>query len=509
MDARRLNRWICGLGAIQLVCCALHAVLSYGMAPVAPFGTLQPREAATFRRLGEAVALFGESARGFVTGRSFLAERAVFLWASGSLLAISSAAFVALLILLARHHPYLDRKSPRLVAGWTIAFVAASVLAVPVFAQDFWLTLAWGKMVARGANPYYAGIPPAILDTLPLDYARARMTYGPLWALVAGLVMRFAGEHTTVAALVFKLLLAGAFVGSLRLIGLLLAERPLWHQCTGLALFGWMPVTVTQSVAEGHNDVLMVLLLLLWLHGRARDRHGLAALWLTASALIKYVTAPLLLLEILPSRGAPGRIRGFLLRGIFAGLLALAAFAPFYRSADYFAPVLRMGKWRFFTPGSAVLAFSPAAGIDLFPLALAVEAFFPALALVYLWNFFRHPRSSSAAEVALAVLCGVLFSLVGHVWPWFLIWVLAPGAALPWAPLTRWVAGVGLASPFATLLLTAYPGKESFGILAAAIYLGAVAWFALSPRRWFPPAPDPGSSAAGDAARASRVKRAL
>ncbi len=172
------------------------------------------------------------------------------------------------------------------------------MLAAPVLAHDFWLSLAWGRMIAAGYNPYHTDFIVELARDLPLD-AAVRMTYGPLWAIISGAVMVLTGSNFHISALVFKLILAGAWIGSLRLIWLLLRERSLWFQSVGLLIFGWMPVSVMSTSADGHNDAAMIVFVLLWLYWLKEDKRYLGSLSLAASVLVKYVTAPLFLLDFL------------------------------------------------------------------------------------------------------------------------------------------------------------------------------------------------------------------
>jgi alpha-1,6-mannosyltransferase len=86
-------------------------------------------------------------------------------------------------------------------------------------------------------------------------------------------------------------------------------------------------------------------------------------------------------------------------------------------------------------------------------------------------------------------MSGVLFGAVGHVWPWFLIWVLPLAALVPWAPLSRWVLGICLAGPIPVLLYSVvYLGNDvrwRFGLPALVLYAFATAWLIIVPRRWF------------------------
>jgi glycopeptide antibiotics resistance protein len=47
----------------------------------------------------------------------------------------------------------------------------------------------------------------------------------------------------------------------------------------------------------------------------------------------------------------------------------------------------------------------------------------------------------------------ILYSIVGHVWSWLLVWMLSLAALMPHTRLSIWTFGVSLGAPLSTLLL--------------------------------------------------------
>ena len=105
-----------------------------------------------------------------------------------------------------------------------------------------------------------------------------------------------------------------------------------------------------QAVAEGHNDIIMVFFVLLWLYGLKTEKRIFASLSLAASVLIKYISAPLFFLDFLHARYISQiNIKKYILQFIAAGILMLAIFGMFYRSLDFFSYLKRVrpleGEW--------------------------------------------------------------------------------------------------------------------------------------------------------------------
>src|SRR5215470_15717837 len=207
-------------------------------------------------------------------------------------LGLATAIAVLLVAMLRRHRDELDSAIVPLLRRWSLAFTAVSLFAVPLYTQDFWLSAVWGRMVVAGLNPYHVLFTPELLAGLPLDHFPMLMSYGPAWAILSGAVMAIASDSTLAAAILFKLILGIAWYACVVLVERITAPQPTPDRCLAVALVGWTPIGLTQTVAEGHNDAAMASLALLWIWLLLRGR-GTAPLALAASTLCKYVTGPL------------------------------------------------------------------------------------------------------------------------------------------------------------------------------------------------------------------------
>ncbi|MGH7505527.1 MAG: hypothetical protein ACRELX_07735 [Longimicrobiales bacterium] len=493
---RAVRRTIAALGIVNVVVMAGYVAASYGFARLAPFGTPEPIEARAFDRLADAVAPAGSAVHAFLRGDTALADPSAFFNVYASFLLVPSIVFVALLAVLSRRREALNDPLARSLFRWAAAFAVVLAFAHPVLVQDFWLSAGWGRLIARGVNPYYVNLDPQVTAGLPLDYLGLLMTYGPLWALVAGAVMAVAGAGPFVAGLLFKASLACAWIGALALVAHLLRTRPAADRCVGMAIAGWLPLGAFQIVAEGHNDVGMVLLLLLWLALLERGRHLAGTVSLAASVLVKYLSAPLFLLDLLHTIRSRGkRWTAYLPYAAAAALLGLVVFGIFFRSPAFFASTAHMADWHFFTPRDGVVTTGRLLGIEpslgslggmlVAALAIGVQGFFLLLLAYGVWRYWRTPAPESFRYAVLTMTAGILFGVVGHIWPWFLAWGLVIAALHPASAITRWTTGVALAVPFPLVHWTAFPGPDQLVIVTPAMYLFAVAWFLLAPRRWF------------------------
>ncbi len=276
-------------------------------------------------------------------------------------LIIASAAAVMLLFLLNSQSRAVGDETSSLVLKWSLAFAFVSCFAYPIFTQDFWLSVIWGDMVASGINPYYEKFTPEMLDGLPLDHFPMTMSYGPLWALISGAIVAVTGKSILVTAAVFKVALAAAWCATLWLVDRIMRFTAPGSRALSLAVAGWIPLGVWQTVGEGHNDIAMALMALLWLFLLLRDKWN-APLALAASTVCKYTMAPLLVvdaLHCLRTRGMP--VWRYAARLVLPALFSTAVLAAFYRSPQFFDGIKLLSTWHFLQPADAFAAVNKAA----------------------------------------------------------------------------------------------------------------------------------------------------
>jgi hypothetical protein len=359
-------------------------------------------------------------------------------------------------------------------------------LAMPVLVPDFWLSFAWGRTLWWGGNPYYE-VPAAAVDGLPFDAPILKMTYGPLWALIAWAVTALTRGSVLWGTVVFKGVLVGSWALLVHVVHRLTSDRSPREQAVALLVVGWLPLGAVHVGGDGHNDVVMVLGIMAWL---LLNREGHAR-WATAalalSVATKYVSAPLFLLDLLHVR-VPGvarptlqqRIRAWMPQGLIAVAIWVACFAPFVRSPAFFAETTAVREGYFFLPADAVKAIGTLTGLPLRPLAFLVMGLFPPATLYTVWRYWRTPSTTTLHHAATGIMLSVLFIAAGHVWPWYVLWLAVPAVLLARESfLSRWSMGVLLTAPFPLVIWTAYPDSSDyvkFEIPSLAAYVLALGW---------------------------------
>ena len=215
-------------------------------------------------------------------------------------------------------------------------------------------------------------------------------------------------------------------------------------------MFGWTPAGVSQSLAEGHNDIVMVA---------ARAALALPALrGRLAGAGRAGRVGPVQVRDraAVPDRSARTSLRHerigwprYALRLVAPAVLGLGIMALFYRSPEFFDGVRLVSDWYFLQPRDAVQAIELTLGVSMLPMALAATALFPAYAAYTAWNRLeRADHRAPAGKCALAVMSAVMFTAVSHLWSWYVIWALALAALVPSWWLSRFIVAVAILSPF-------------------------------------------------------------
>ncbi|MBI3648108.1 MAG: DUF2029 domain-containing protein [Actinobacteria bacterium] len=354
-------------------------------------------------------------------------------------LVLAAAAF-----LYAVREAWRGRLSTRAVVVLAVAAHVA-VLTLPLLvSRDAYSYLAYGRIVAvHHANPYV--LTPA---DFPLDQVSALVgpkwlstpaVYGPLFTSIAAVVAQVL-PRIDAAVAAFRLLAAAASLGTLALIGWSARRLAPERAAFAVAVFGLNPVVLFQSVASGHNDLLVALAVAAALALVLGGHDGLAVAALSMGALVKATAAlPLLLLLVwIVARRPPGERLAAALRhaGIAAAIGAVLA-APYFQLRD---PTLGMaelaGHEGWLAPSRLFRRILDAVSGDTLGIVARV-AFAGLLAAVVIalagrvWKEAAGPAGLGAAWgwalLSLMLLGPVLI-------PWYVTWALPLAFLLPREP---------------------------------------------------------------------------
>lgn len=343
------------------------------------------------------------------------------------------------------------------VLGTGLVAACSLVWLYPIGSTDIFDSMAYGRIVvAWHGNPFYQTISqyPDMLSKYA-GWPFATSAYGPLWvalAVGATAVSQLAGGGLVANLIVFKLIGLLFYCGSVSVLVALLRRHAPERALAGTVLFALNPLVLYETVGNGHNDIVMAFCLLLMAAALARGRHTWAAVALTAGVLVKYV--PLLLVPVLLAyslRALPNpraRWRYVLVSGVACGLLALAAWAPFWRGGDVATVGRRTVMFTTSLPAflETQLSGTLGAALSRYHLSRAALVLMVLVAYAVSWHTWQrtaHAISTVAGRqrawlepLRAGHMLLLFYLLVACLWfqPWYAIWPLALAALLPESP---------------------------------------------------------------------------
>jgi len=385
----------------------------------------------------------------------------------------------------------------RAATGVLAAWSAPILLGPPIFSKDVYSYIGQGLIAHRGINPYTS--PPAVLGNGPLLHSIASVwrhspaPYGPLFVAMARGITTVVG-HSIVAEVIVMRAIEIAGMALIVVFVPRLASRLGADPGVALWLGALSPLVLLSFMASGHNDCLMVGLVVAGVSLSLDGRRSLGLILCALGAMIKAPAAAAI---------------------VFLAIDELRASDRGQRAWPVLAKVVAV-------PAATVVAVTVASGLGwkwLEPMNLRIPAQLRiqatptvsvGVAISRVLNLLRIHASQSGTITAMQTIGGVLAAagavwlivrfrrdnlvrmlavllalvvLAGPtVWPWYLTWALVLLAATP-SQRSRVLAAVAafsmfLAGPVGTPMLDGY-----WYWAVAAIAVAGCAWL-LSNRRW-------------------------
>lgn len=318
----------------------------------------------------------------------------------------------------------------------TMGFWCAPLLFTPpLFSRDVFSYYMQGKLQLAGYNPYDSGVALVAgwfqsgVDPL---WGEAPTPYGPAFLFIEKIVAFLSGNSALLGAFLFRLIAIFGVVVLMVAIPFLARQHGI-SDVSALWLGAMNPLIIMHFVAGGHNDSLMVALVVLSLVFGLKHRWVLAALLATVALAIKPVA--IVVLPFLAYISAQSSWLSRIRQGIKIGAVSAVTLL----SMSYLAGVGPFG-WlnALSTPGTVKSWLSPFTALGLFSGAFAqllgfnnqqdhfveisrqVGSIVMAITLMYL---ILKPEGRSATRgAAFAFATLVIFGPV--VQPWYLLWAI-------------------------------------------------------------------------------------
>jgi hypothetical protein len=317
-------------------------------------------------------------------------------------------------------------------------------VAPPLFSRDVYSYAAQGWLVTNGVNPYWwgpAALPGALADDVAPVWQHTPAPYGPVFLVVARVVVDLGGGHPVVTALGMRLVALAGIALLVRYLPRLAAhcgvepDAAVW-----LGLLN--PLVLLHLVGGAHNDALLMGLVVAGLVIMLDRRPALGVAILAVAVLVKAPAAVALAFAV-PIWA--GMIAGRARMPRAAGRTALVAGATIvgvswlaglgYGWLEALDTPGQVRNWLSISTvlGAAValvarsvgLAAETDAAVTVFRSAGGLAALVTCLLLLA-----RTPRNGPVATLGLALVVVVALGPVVH--PWYLLWgfvLIAAGTA--------------------------------------------------------------------------------
>jgi hypothetical protein len=377
-----------------------------------------------------------------------------------------------------------------------VAWLLPLALGPALFSRDVYSYLAQGTILHLGGNPYRST--PAALAGLGHQHVLAAVSpfwrhttapYGPLFLALASAIVAVTGSHLVAGVLVVR----GFELGGVALLAIFVPRlaRALGAdpaRATWLAVLS--PLVLLELVAAGHNDVLMVGLLVagVTLAIRGRPLLGISVCALAATLKLPALAGAAFIAIAWARAETPGRDR---IKFLFSAVLAAAAVLTAVSIVSGLG-FSWLSTTLFSTPAKVRLAITPATGIGWTVAALlhdvgvdvgsrSVESAFgdASLAITAALGLGLLVRVR-VSNLALYLGSLLLVAAAGGpaAWPWYFSWGLVLLAACPGPQRSRSLAlgavvAVFLVKPNGIL---AVPLPSAPAVIAIYALLAAVIW---------------------------------
>lgn len=337
----------------------------------------------------------------------------------------------------ARSSIWSDRTN-RIVFGFAVLFHLLMFVTPFLLSTDIFDYIRHGRIFALyGENPLV--VPATYFPQDPFftmgGWVGTGSVYGSLHVYVTAALARLAGDGIAANLLIFK----GFFI-SLNLVNLFLIWKIASRLKPGLerkalVFYGWNPFVLTLVVANAHNDILMLTLVLAGLLCYLDRRFLPGVLFITLATLVKFIALPVLLVYIaLAVRRQKGLVRRLAFgAGLLslAGALTTASYLPLWAGRDTFLYLTMVGQKTNFTV-SSLIRDTAAGHLQLSLSNTIVQGSMAAVLACYLiWHLvgvkdFPGLISAAAGLALLTPLALFWFQ------PWYLTLGLGLVALRPW-----------------------------------------------------------------------------
>jgi hypothetical protein len=307
----------------------------------------------------------------------------------------------------------------RVVVALGVAIQLVPLASPLLLSTDAWAYWTYGRIAASlGGNPYrdepqeFAG--DAALEQVGADWRDTTSVYGPAFTLGTEPLALVAGESEDAAAWLYKVLAAAAVLACM-----LVAARLARRRALAAALVGWNPLLAIHFAGGGHNDALMMALVLGALALGAAGRPRLAGVAWGLAVLVKWIPLLFLPLRALEARKTGRRVDHL---GLALAVAVVVVVATWRYGRHWLLAVVPLARNAEQETSFALPHRLQELGLSR---GLAVGLLAAAFLVAYGWLL----REAARGRARLGLAAGFLLVAIPYVTPWYLVWAVPLAAA--------------------------------------------------------------------------------
>ena len=255
---------------------------------------------------------------------------------------------VLYLLIIKKENKLFKNQKQIIVLILAISFIF--MLILPYLSSDIYYYMGDSWLLSKyKQNPYYVavsdlqdqGINDEILENTGY-WKNTTSIYGPLWNSIAKMLISLSFGSVTVGLFIFKVVSYLIHILNCCLIYKITKSRKY------MLLYGLNPLVLIEFLSNVHNDIYLVLFILLSLYFLIRKKSIIfTILFLALSVSIKYSTVllvPFILIYCFRKKTVPKRILYCFISGVSIIAFVVLLYMPYYRDMSIFTNMLVQGS---------------------------------------------------------------------------------------------------------------------------------------------------------------------
>ena len=195
-----------------------------------------------------------------------------------------------------------NKPSMRIILLWTVIVIAVMFVTPPFFSSDLYGYISRASISNIHQVTPYAPTPAELGYEEVVAWPYGGLVYGPVFASYITIVNKFVGTNVIANLFVFRMIgVISFFLCALLLYQIMKITNP-GYLLSGAALFLMNPFFQVEIIHSAHNDVFMLLGILVFIYLLLQKKYNIAMVPIAVTFLIKFgtiVLAPVLWLLIM------------------------------------------------------------------------------------------------------------------------------------------------------------------------------------------------------------------